>query len=257
MRGRTRRVYFAVAVLIGIGSLAGGYYAVDLVHPHARHDAPASAVDAAPASAASGPVVDVLAKAGLVRGGVVDAAAVRSLVDQLPADTHVRTPGYDRAAYGPSWADTDHNGCDQRNDVLARDLTAVTFTKADPGCTVATGHLADAYTGKGIDFTRGKATSAAVQIDHLVPLGWAWQHGAAAWTGDRREQLATDLNNLQAVDGPTNEAKSDQGPATWLPPAAGYDCLYVTRFAYVLHTYSLTIADADRAAIDHTLATCH
>ncbi|OUE28656.1 hypothetical protein BFL35_16425 (plasmid) [Clavibacter michiganensis] len=46
-----------------------------------------------------------------------------------------------------------------------------------------------------------------------------------------REQLATDFNDLQAVDGPTNEAKSDQGPATWLPPAAGYDCLYVTRFA--------------------------
>ncbi|CAQ03201.1 HNH endonuclease family protein [Clavibacter sepedonicus] len=256
MTPRTRRVYFAAAALLGLGSLAGGYYAVDLVHPQAQDDAQASAVDAAQVPAASGPVVDALTAAGLVRGGVVDAAAVRSLVDKLPADTHVRTPAYDRAAYGPSWADTDHNGCDQRNDVLARDLTAVTFTKADPGCTVAMGHLADVYTGKGIDFTRGKATSAAVQIDHLVPPRWAWQHGAAAWSGERCEQLATDVNNLQAVDGPTNEAKSDQGPATWLPPAAGYDCLYVTRFAYVLSTYELTIDDADRAAIDHTLDTC-
>ncbi|CAQ03241.1 HNH endonuclease family protein [Clavibacter sepedonicus] len=254
MRVRTRRVYFAIALLIG--SLAGGYYAVDLVFPQARAGETTAPASGAPALASTGPVIDALTSAGLVRAGTVDADAVRSLVDALPADTHARTSSYDRAAYGPSWADTDHNGCDQRNDVLARDLTAVTFTKADPGCTVASGHLADAYTGKSIDFTRGKTTSAAVQIDHLVPLGWAWQHGAAAWTGERREQLATDFNNLQAVDGPTNEAKSDRGPATWLPPAAGYDCLYVTRFAYVLSTYELTVDDADRTAIDHTLGSC-
>jgi len=256
MRARIRVQVVLAAVLLGISALLAGYYSVDLVHPRSAAGAGTSTSSGTPVTAVRGPVVDVLTSAGLVRGGVVDAAAVRALVDKLPADTHARTPNYDRAAYGPSWADTDHNGCDQRNDVLARDLTAVTYTKADPGCTVATGHLVDVYTGRSIDFTRGKTTSAAVQIDHLVPLGWAWQHGAAGWTGDQREQLATDLNNLQAVDGPTNEAKSDQGPATWLPPAAGYDCLYVTRFAYVLSTYALTIDDADRAAIDHTLTSC-
>jgi hypothetical protein len=255
MRTRTRRLLILTAVLLSVGGVAGGWYGKGLVSTDEPPDSAAAAA-AAPQAAASGPVVDALTSAGLVRGGVVDAAAVRSLVDKLPADTHARTPAYDRAAYGPSWADTDHNGCDQRNDVLARDLTAVTYTKADPGCTVATGHLADVYTGRSIEFTRGKATSAAVQIDHLVPLGWAWQHGAAAWTGETREQLATDFNNLQAVDGPTNEAKSDQGPATWLPPAAGYHCLYATRFAYVLSTYALTIDDADRTEIDRTLASC-
>jgi hypothetical protein len=25
--------------------------------------------------------------------------------------------GYSRAQFGPAWGDTDHNGCDQRNDV--------------------------------------------------------------------------------------------------------------------------------------------
>ncbi|OUE28677.1 hypothetical protein BFL35_16530 (plasmid) [Clavibacter michiganensis] len=256
MRARIQVLVVLAAVPLGISALVAGYYSLDLVHPRSAAVDGTSATSGTPVTAARGPVVDVLTSAGLVRGGVVDAAAVRSLVDKLPADTHARTPAYDRAAYGPSWADTDHNGCDQRNDVLARDLTAITYTKADPGCIVATGRLADAYTGRSIDFTRGKATSAAVQIDHLVPLGWAWQHGAAAWSGERREQLAADFNNLQAVDGPTNEAKSDQGPATWLPPAAGYDCLYVTRFAYVLHAYALTIDDADRAAIDLTLSTC-
>ncbi len=248
MRGRTRRLYLLAAVLLSIGGLAGGRYGSGL----GNLQEPADSATAGPRTAASGPVVDALTAAGLVRGGAVDAPSVRSLVD-----AHTRTPNYDRAAYGPSWADTEYNGCDQRNDVLALDLTAITYTMADPGCTVATGHLADVYTGRSIDLTRGKATSAAVQIDHLVPLGWACQHGAAAWTGDRREQLATDFNNLQAIDGPTNEAKSDHGPATWLPPAAGYDCMYVTRFAFVLHASALTTDDAHRAAIDHTPKTCN
>ena len=90
----------------------------------------------------------------------------------------------------------------------------------------------------------------------MVPLSWAYQHGASTWTEQRREQLATDLNNLTAVDGPSNESKSDQGPATWLPPAASYACTYVTRFAYVVHRYDLTLDSADRAAIDRTLNTC-
>ena len=139
---------------------------------------------------------------------------------------------------------------DQRNDVLARDLTVSTYTQTDPGCTAATGRLADVYTGRSIDFARRTATSAAVQNDHLVPLGWDWQHGAP-WTGERREQLATDFTGLQAV----NEAQSDQGPATWLLPAAGCDCFRVTRFAYVLHAYAITIDDDDRAASDRTLDT--
>jgi hypothetical protein len=33
--------------------------------------------------------------------------------------------GYSRAQFGPAWADTHHNGCDQRNDVLQRDLAGI------------------------------------------------------------------------------------------------------------------------------------
>ncbi len=215
------------------------------------------AASGAPAAASSGPVIDALTSAGLVRGGTVDAAAVRALVDALPTDTHARTPNFDRAAYGPSLADTDHNGCDERNDVLARDLTSVTYTKADPGCTGATGHLADATRAAASTSPEGRPRARPCRSTTSCPSGGPWQHGAAGWTGERREQLATDFNNLQAVDGPTNEAKSDQGPATWLPPADGYDCLYVTRYAYVLHAYALTIDDDDRAAIDTTLTTCN
>lgn len=76
--------------------------------------------------------------------------------------------GYDRGQFGQRWADIDRNGCDQRNDVLLRDLTAVTFKPGTRGCVVATGTLADPFTGTAIDFVRGEGTSNAVQIDHVI-----------------------------------------------------------------------------------------
>jgi hypothetical protein len=208
------------------------------------------------AEVADGAVARTLAGAGLVRDGRIDAAAARATAAGIRADGRERDPRYDRDAFGPAWADADGNGCDQRDDVLVRDLVHVAFASSDPACTVVAGHLDDAYTGRGIDFARGPRTSAAVQIDHLVPLSWAWQHGAWSWTDERRERLATDLDELQAVDGPTNQEKSDQGPATWLPPDAAYRCLYVTRFAFVVSRYGMTIDDADRGAIDRVLQAC-
>ncbi|QIS41532.1 HNH endonuclease [Clavibacter capsici] len=202
-----------------------------------------------------GQVVGVLARAGLVRDGRIDVDAVRAMTGALAPDSRERDPRYDRDAFGPAWADADGDGCDQRDDALSRDLVDVEVAR-DDACTVVAGHLDDAYTGRGIDFVRGARTSAAVQIDHLVPLSWAWRHGAWAWSDARRERLATDLDELQAVDGPTNQEKSDQGPARWLPPDPAYRCLYVTRFAFVVSRYRLGIDDADRAAIDRVLGEC-
>ncbi|OUD80712.1 hypothetical protein BC477_19680 [Clavibacter michiganensis subsp. michiganensis] len=158
-----------------------------------------------------GAVVRALAGAGLVRDGRIDVESARRMADAVQADGRERHPRYDRDAFGPAWADTDGNGCDQRDDVLVRDLARVAFAPSDPGCTVVAGHLDDVYTGHGIDFARGPRTSAAVQIDHLVPLSWAWQHGAWSWSDERRERLATDFDELQAVDGPPTRTSRTRG----------------------------------------------
>jgi hypothetical protein len=60
----------------------------------------------------------------------------------------------------------DRNGCDTRNDILARDLTNVDATN----CRVYSGTLSDPYTATTITFVRGNDTSADVQIDHVVAL---------------------------------------------------------------------------------------
>ncbi|MDO4073432.1 HNH endonuclease, partial [Clavibacter michiganensis] len=84
MNLRSRRLLVGGAVLLSAcGVIGAGYYSVDLVHPGSAARAGTSADSGTPAAAASGPVVDVLTSAGLVQDGVVDAAAVRSLVDKL------------------------------------------------------------------------------------------------------------------------------------------------------------------------------
>lgn len=122
---------------------------------------------------------------------------------------------YDRDTQFGGWADPDNNGCDARNDILARDLTNPV---SSDGCTITSGTLSDPYTGTTINFERGPATSSDVQIDHVVALGNAWITGAERLTQDKRVALANDPLNLLAVDGPTNGSKSAQDAAEWLPP---------------------------------------
>ena len=151
--------------------------------------------------------------------------------------------------------DVDRNGCDTRNDMLKRDLTAITYTNSVP-CKVQSGTLADPYTGTTISFLRGSATSSAVQIDHVVALSDAWQKGAQQLTTEQRTAFANDPLNLQSTDGPTNMKKGDGDAATWLPPNKGFRCEYVARQISVKATYSLWVTQAEHDAMARILADC-
>jgi hypothetical protein len=188
-------------------------------------------------------------------GGAVLAADARSALAALPVKGPAPLTGYSRAAFGPAWADVDRSGCDQRNQVLARDLTAVQLRKGSR-CVVASGLLLDPYTGKRINFVRGQGTSEAVQIDHVVALADAWRTGAQQLDQQTRAQMAGDLVELLAVDGPTNEAKRDRDAAAWLPANKAYRCHYVARQVAVKTKYRLWVIPAERDAIDRVLAGC-
>lgn len=169
------------------------------------------------------------------------AHADASLLTGVQVTPYAKRPDYRRAAFGVGWPD-DGQGCDLRDDILKRDLTGMTFKRtSNCGQAVASGTLNDPYTGTTIAFTRGEKTSAAVQIDHIVPLAYAWSMGAWAWTDDQRHQFYSDPNELLAVSGPANDEKSDYPPGVWLPPNRAFDCQYVARFVGVLKTYGLPI----------------
>ena len=179
-----------------------------------------------------------------------------SALDSLAVKGRAAKTGYDRAAFGPAWADLDRNGCDTRNDVLRRDLSTYVLKAGTRGCLVLRGTLRDPYTGKMISFVRGPGTSTAVQVDHVVALSDAWQKGAGRWSAPVRARFANDSLNLLAVDGPTNGRKSDADAATWLPPAKAYRCAFVARQVAVKVKYGLWMTAAEKAATARVLTGC-
>ena len=144
---------------------------------------------------------------------------------------------YDRDLFG--WRDDmDRNGCDTRNDILRRDLTAITLKSGTDGCVVQRGTLDSPYSGETIDFDRSDST---VDIDHVVALSDAWQTGAASWEEQTMREFANDPLNLLAVDSGLNRQKGDGDAATWLPPKKDYRCEYVARQIAVKDKYELWV----------------
>ena len=182
-----------------------------------------------------------------------DLAAARSALDAIPVRAPDPDDGYSRERFGQAWADVDGNGCDTRDDVLARDLVDARLD-AD-GCVVLAGTLLDPYTGTTIAFVRGP-DSATVQIDHLVALDDAWRTGAQGWPAARRLSFANDPANLLAVDGDANQDKGAGDASQWLPQQAGYWCVYVVRQLRVKAAYGLWVTPDEHAAVEAALDGC-
>jgi hypothetical protein len=183
---------------------------------------------------------------------------VTTVLASLAVKGRAPKTGYSRDQFGPAWSDDNDdllggNGCDTRDDILRRDLTATVIA---PGCQVKSGILDDPYRGVLIKFTEGVSTSAAVQIDHVVALGDAWQTGAQQWSARTRQDFGNDPLNLLAVNGSSNTQKGDSDAASWLPPAKGYRCAYVARQVAVKARYRLWVTPAEAAAITAVLRSC-
>ncbi len=177
-------------------------------------------------------------------------AQARAVIEKLTTKGRGPRTGYDRDAFGYAWMDSApggipfaRNGCDTRNDLLQRDGEQVRF-RSGSDCVVTSLTLHDPYTGRTIDWTKSHAI--AVQIDHVMPLSYDWQLGAARWPEGRRQAIANDPLNLIPVDGPANSAKRDSGPASWLPPNKRIRCSYSVRFAQVSLKYDLPVTAADK-----------
>jgi hypothetical protein len=184
------------------------------------------------------------------------AADALELLAGVPEATGKSIARYYREQFGQAWYDQDRNGCDTRNDILRRDLTGVVLKEGTNDCKVLSGTLLDPYTGASVPFVSGADTSALVQIDHLVPLAWAWRQGAETWSFDERMAFANDPLNLQATGGEANQSKSDSGPSEWLPPDSSQHCAYAERFTTVISQWKLGVNSADRAALEESLRMC-
>lgn len=201
-----------------------------------------------PYSQADGDTTNIAAPAN-------DSPAAKVL-QELPIKGRAPKTGYSRSQFGNGWAIV--NSCDMRNRILARDLKNVTYvpTMEPVVCKVASGSLDDPYTGKTIQFIRGEDTSDDVQIEHVVALSDAWQKGAQQLPMDQRISFANDPQNLLAIDGPTNQDKSDSDAASWLPPNKAYRCEYVARQIAIKKKYSLWVTRGEYDAMRNVLNGC-
>lgn len=159
-------------------------------------------------------------EACLHAGGKLPASYSSS--DSLGAD-------YSRDQFGHGWADVDHDGQDTRQEVLIVQNTG----------NLAYNEHGRVVSGRWISLYSGRVfyNASDLDIDHIVPLSWAWKHGADEWTRDKREQFANDPRNLVAVGASLNRSKGDKGLDEWLPPTNQKQ--YKLRFQRIVKLYEL------------------
>jgi hypothetical protein len=242
-------VVAAAAVVWAVGSSGSGH-----------DDAPPAAI-VAPTPDVTTPVSEATPTPSPTRAPPTPVARPRAgtalaAVATLAVKGRAPRTGYSREAFGQSWRDLDRNGCDQRNDVLRRDLRKIVLKEGTHGCVVLRGRFVSPFTGETIDFRRGVGTSNRVQIDHVVALSDAWQKGAQTWTAEKRERFANDLLELVAADAHSNASKGDGDAATWLPPRRAWRCAYVARQVAVKQRYGLWVTSAERDAMRRVLSRC-
>ena len=194
--------------------------------------------------------------AGISPSQADSVASGLSIIEAQVTKGRAAKTGYTRAQFGQTWADVDRNGCDTRNDILKRDLTAEVFKEKTRECVVLSGRLIDPFSGETINFVRGNTSSMEVQIDHVVALSNAWQTGAFKLSIKERTAFANDPMNLLAVKGRLNSQKGDGDAATWLPPLKSYRCDYVARQIAVKIKYKLWFTAPEKEAMVRILKSC-
>ena len=106
----------------------------------------------------------------------------------------VTSQSYERSAFGHGWDDADGDCQNSRAEALiATSSTTVRFA-TDKNCRVVTGRWISPFTGNVIQ------NSSDIDIDHVVPLKWAWERGAIGWSQAKRERFANDMVNLWPVE---------------------------------------------------------
>jgi hypothetical protein len=245
-RRRSRQAWAALAVLLIalIGGIGWFFTAGQFALAEPQTNGPSEA-----------PVLDPTWMKPVVPVQQVPAGSAAEALAALPVKGRAPKDNYERTEFGQAWLDVDHNGCDTRNDILRRDLSAEAFTEGSD-CKVASGSFHEPYTGAIVSFRRGAESSKDVQIDHVVALADAWQKGAQQLTPEQRQRLANDPLNLIAADGPANQEKGAGDAATWLPDNKAFRCHYVSRQISVKAAYRLWVTQAENDAMKRVLDSC-
>ena len=101
------------------------------------------------------------------------------------------------------------------------------------------------YTGEV--FVKAKS----VDIDHLVPLKFAWDHGAMGWSQKKMRSFYNNPMNLFVVGRAVNREKGASGPLDWLPPSSNFKCSYILKFLIISDSYELKFTTKQRISYNN------
>lgn len=152
-------------------------------------------------------------------------------------DAYRSLPKYSRNQFGSGWADLDRDCQNSRMEALISQSIGKIQYKTSKKCKVKAGKWISTFTGKTI------YNASEIDIDHVVPLSWAWKHGAHKWLKNKRVQFANDPANLLSVEANLNRQKGDKGIVNWLPPKN--QCQYISRFLRIYKKYNLPLSSSE------------
>jgi uncharacterized protein DUF1524 len=161
---------------------------------------------------------------------------------------------YQRRLY-KHWVDIDRDCQDTRVEVLIRDAHDghVTY-KSNNKCRVTGGKWYDPYTNK--IYTNPKR----LDVDHVVPLKNAHLSGGWAWSKEKKEKYANnmdDKNHLLAVSLSENRRKGAKGPDKYMPPNENYHCEYINIWQEIKFEWGLSFTESEAKKIEEVLAVCN
>ena len=148
------------------------------------------------------------------------------------------------------WIDEDNDCQNTRAEILiSSSLESVTYRNGK-ACSVYSGKWYDPYSNKFWTL------ASDVDIDHIVPLAWAYAHGASDWRAEKKAKFANDADNLIAVDDNLNQAKGAKGPSQWLPPNESFMCDYVKNFDVIVIRYALSYSVSEALDVNRYFKQC-
>jgi hypothetical protein len=98
------------------------------------------------------------------------------------------------------------------------------------------------------------STKTKVDIDHIIPLKYAHDHGTYRLSGTAKHSFANDTLNLVEVSIHENRSKGDKGPSTYMPPQNA--CFYVSRWYLVSSKYKIKIDRNDSITLSQQRKNC-
>jgi len=174
---------------------------------------------------------------------------LREAAASLPVAEEMNA-GYQRTSFR-HWIDEDADGCVTRSEVLQEESQAPVIS--GPGCKIISGMWLSYYDGATI------SDPAKTDIDHLVALKESWGSGAFAWTAQRRQAYANDLDDpraLVAVSAAQNRAKGHRDPAQWLPADVTVHCRYIAEWVAIKLRWALTADRREFQTLNRIAAGC-